>query len=128
MADSQKLKEFVDAECWAVVGASEDREKFGNITLRELKRRGKRVYAVNPKATEVEGETCYPSLAALPEPVERVLIVVPPRVGQEVVSEAAAAGLTHVWFQPGAESTEALAYCAAHGMEAIAGHCILQTK
>jgi len=76
----------------------------------------------------VEGATCYPSLAALPEPVDRVLIVVPPKRGVGVVREAAEAGLERVWFQPGAESDEALAYCEAHGIEAIAGHCILKTK
>jgi predicted CoA-binding protein len=128
VVDSEGLQEFIRAERWAVVGASEDRSKFGNITFRELRSRGKRVYPVNPKASEVEGETCYPSLAALPEPVERVLIVVPPKQGERVVKEAEAAGLTHVWFQPGAESDEALAYCEAHGIEAIAGHCILRTK
>ena len=128
MVSRERLDEFVRGRCWAVVGASEDRSKFGNITLRELKRRGKQVYPVNPRATEVEGEACYPSLTALPDTVDRVLIVVPPKQGETVVKEAAEAGITHVWFQPGAESDAALAYCEAHGIEAIAGHCILQTK
>jgi uncharacterized protein len=123
----ERLDEFVRGQRWAVVGASKDRSKFGNITFRELQRRGKRVYPVNPKAAAVEGETCYPNLAALPEPVDRVLIVVPPERGESVVKEAAEAGLTSVWFQPGAESDAALAYCAAHDIEAIAGHCILHT-
>jgi predicted CoA-binding protein len=127
MVSEERLDAFVRGQCWAVVGASEDRSKFGNITFRELKRRGKKVYPVNPKAGEVEGETCYPNLGALPEGVERVLIVVPPKLGEDVVKEAAAAGIKYVWFQPGAESDEALTYCDAHGMEAIAGHCILRT-
>jgi len=128
MPDTESLREFVDAECWAVVGASRRRHKFGNITFRELLRRGKRVYPVNPKVGEVEGVACYPNLAALPECVERLLIVVPPKRGQQVVREADEAGITHVWFQPGAESHEALEYCAAHGITAVAGHCILHTK
>jgi uncharacterized protein len=127
MVSRERLDDFIRGECWAVVGASEDRSKFGNITLRELQRRGKRVYPVNPKATKVEGETCYPSLAALPGPVDRVLVVVPPKQGETVVKEADEAGIKNVWFQPGAESDAALAYCAAHGIEAISGHCILKT-
>ncbi len=127
MVSKERLDAFVRGQCWAVVGASEDRDKFGNITFRELKRRGKQVYPVNPKAGEVEGETCYANLGSLPEGVERVLIVVPPKQGENVVKEAAAAGIKYVWFQPGAESDEALAYCEAQGMEAIAGHCILRT-
>lgn len=127
MVSKERLDAFVRGQCWAVVGASTDRSKFGNITFRELQRRGKHVYPVNPRAGEVEGEACYPNLGALPEGVERVLIVVPPKLGEDVVKEAAAAGIKYVWFQPGAESDEAVAYCEAHGMEAIAGHCILQT-
>lgn len=128
MVSRERLERFICAERWAVVGASEDRSKFGNITFRELQRRGKHVYPVNPKMTAVEGETCYPSLTALPEPVDRVLIVVPPKQGERVVQDAAEAGIDSVWFQPGAESDAALAFCEAHGMEAIAGHCILRTK
>jgi predicted CoA-binding protein len=127
MVSRDPLDEFLRGGRWAVVGASKDRSKFGNITFRELKRRGKKVYPVNKRATEVEGDICYPSLAALPEPVDRVLIVVPPRQSESVVREAAEAGIDSVWFQPGAESDAALAYCEAHGMVAISGHCILHT-
>jgi uncharacterized protein len=128
MVDSEKLIKLVRAETWAVVGASEDRSKFGNITFRELKSRGKKVFPVNPKAGEVEGEAAYPSLAELPEHVDCALIVVPPKASEGVVREADAAGIDSVWFQPGAESIAALAYCEAHGMTAITGHCILMTK
>ncbi len=128
MADRQKLSQFLRAETWAVVGASGDRSKFGNITFRELKKRGKTVFPVNRRATEVEGDKAYASLADLPEHVDRVLIVVPPKQSERVVREADEAGIDSVWFQPGAESVAALAYCEAHGMTAISGHCILMTR
>jgi predicted CoA-binding protein len=127
VASREVLDEFLRGQCWAVVGASEDRSKFGNVTFRELQRRGKRVYPVNKRATQIEGQTCYPSLAALPEPVERVLIVVPPKQSEAVVKQAAEAGVDSVWFQPGAESEAALAYCESRGMVAVSGHCILRT-
>ncbi|MFH0916437.1 MAG: CoA-binding protein [bacterium] len=128
MVSRDRLDEFLRGGSWAVVGASQDRSKFGNITFRELKRRGKKVYPVNRKAAEVEGEVCYPSLSALPEKVDRVLIVVPPKQGERVVQEAAESGINSVWFQPGAECEAAMVYCEAHGMEAVSGHCILQTR
>jgi len=127
VADRERLNDFLRGETWAVVGASDDRSKFGNITFRELRRRGKRVFPVNKKAAQVEGETAYPSLSAVPEHIDRVLIVVPPKQSETVVQEADEAGIHCVWFQPGAESVAALAYCEAHGMVAIAGHCILMT-
>lgn len=128
MADRDRLSEFLHAENWAVVGASDDRSKFGNITFRELKKRGKKVFPINRRAGEVEGETAYASLGDLPEQVDRVLIVVPPKQSESVVREADEAGIDCVWFQPGAESVAALAYCEAHGMTAISGHCILMTR
>ncbi len=128
MTDRDKVSRLVRAETWAVVGASEDRSKFGNITFRELKSRGKKVFPVNRKAGAVEGETAYASLADLPERPDCVLIVVPPKQSESVVQEADAAGIQDVWFQPGAESIAALAYCEAHGMTAVSGHCILMTR
>ena len=127
MADSKQVSEFLEGECWAVVGASDDRSKFGNITFRKLKQHGKKVFPINKKAAEVEGATAYPTLADVPERVDRVLIVVPPKQGETVVQEADEAGIHSVWFQPGAESAAALAYCESHGMTAIAGRCILVT-
>ena len=128
MADRERLNGFLRAEKWAVVGASDDRSKFGNLSFRELRERGKKVFPINPRAGEVEGETAYASLTELPEPVDRVLVVVPPKQSEHVVREADKAGINHVWFQPGAESVAALAYCEARGMTAISGHCILMTR
>jgi predicted CoA-binding protein len=127
VADRERLNEFLRGETWAVVGASDDRSKFGNITFRELKRRGKRVFPVNRRAGQVEGEAAYATLSEIPEHVDRVLVVVPPRQSERVVREADEAGIDSVWFQPGAESVAALAYCEAHGMVAISGRCILMT-
>lgn len=127
MVDRERLHDFLEGETWAVVGASDDRSKFGNITFRALKRHGKKVFPINRRAGQVEGETAYASLSDVPDHVDRVLIVVPPKQSENVVREADAAGIHEVWFQPGAESLAALAYCEAHGMLAISGHCILMT-
>jgi predicted CoA-binding protein len=127
VVSKDRLDEFLRGRRWAVVGASPNRNKFGNITFRELKRRGKQVYPVNTRAKQVEGEVCYPRLSELPETVDRVLIVVPPKQGEGVVKEAAEVGINSVWFQPGAESDAAIEYCRAHGMEVVSGHCILHT-
>jgi predicted CoA-binding protein len=70
MADREKLIRLVRAEAWAVVGASEDRSKFGNITSRELKSRGKKVFPVNPKAGEAGARR--PIQALPPSPTARL--------------------------------------------------------
>ncbi len=109
-----------------MVGASADRNKYGNKVLRAYLQAGRRVFPVNPKLDEVEGQRCYPDLASLPEPVFGVSIVTPPAVTENVVEQAAAAGIRHLWMQPGAQSEAAIARAQSLGLELIhSGPCVL---
>jgi predicted CoA-binding protein len=120
------IEAFLAGSPHAVVGASRDRAKYGNRCLRAYVRAGRRVFAVNPEATEVEGQIAYPTLAALPERPHGISIVTPPDVTQRVAADAIALGIRHVWIQPGAESPEALDRLRTAGIDAIAGGpCIL---
>ena len=120
------ISEFLSGEAFAVVGASRDRNKFGNKVLRSYLQSGKRVYPVNPGVEDVEGLTAYPYLASLPEPVHGVSIVTPPAVSEGIVDQAASAGITRLWMQPGAESEAAIARARALGLDLIhSGPCVL---
>ena len=122
MTDVQaRIRAFLDGPAFAVVGASRDRAKYGNKVLRAYLQNGLKVFPVNPRETEIEGLVAYPGLASLPEPVHGVSIVTPPAVSEKVVDQVAAAGIRHVWMQPGAESPEALRRAEALGLEVIAG-------
>ncbi len=125
MTTKTAVNDFTAQKKLAVVGISRRGRKFGNMAFKELKKQGYRVFPVNPNTQTVEGERCYPSLGALPEPVEGVLIVVPPAETEKVVLEAAAAGIKRVWMQQGAESPEAVRFCKENGIEAVHGECIL---
>jgi len=116
---------FLGQQTLAVVGVSRSRRKFGNIVFRSLKEKGYRVLPVNPNVESVEGERCYPSLAALPEPVGGAVLVVPPPETEQVVREAAAAGIRHIWMQQGAESDAAIRYCEDEGLNLVHGECIM---
>lgn len=87
---------FLAGDSFAVVGASTDRNKYGNKVLRAYLQAGRRVFPVNPKLDEVEGQRCYPDLASLPEKVSGVSIVTPPAITERVVEQAAAAGIGHL--------------------------------
>lgn len=125
MTDQAAIDDFLSQKKLAVVGVSRDRNKFGNIVYRRLKAHGFEVFAVNPKIDVIEGDPCFHDLAALPGPVGGLVIVVPPRTTEQVVIEAAAAGIRRVWMQPGAESDEAIRFCEEHGMSVIHGLCIM---
>jgi predicted CoA-binding protein len=90
--------------------------------------KGIRAFPVNPNQKEVEGLRCYPNLASLPEQVHGISIITPPAVTEQILEEAARAGIRHVWMQPGAESPEALRRAEEQGMNVIGGGpCILVT-
>jgi predicted CoA-binding protein len=125
MRDQDLIADFVNRRVWAVVGASQDRAKFGYRVFRSLQQAGYTVYPVNPKGGELEGVTVYPSLADLPEPAEVVDLVVPPEVTEQVVEQAHRLGLKRIWMQPGAESPKAIAYCHAHGMQVVHQACAM---
>jgi predicted CoA-binding protein len=122
------ISDFVNRRVWAVVGASQDRSKFGNRVFRSLRDAGYTVYPVNPSVDELEGAKVYPSLAALPQVPEVVDLVVPPAVTEKVVEQAHEQGLTRIWMQPGAESEAAIEYCQKHGMDVIYDACAMVHK
>ncbi len=122
----QTITDFLGAGPFAVVGASVDRSKYGNKVLRCYQQHGREVFPINARADAVEGLKAYPSLAALPVPVRAISIITPPAITEQVVRDAAAAGVTHIWMQPGAESDEAIQEAEAAGMAVIAGGpCLL---
>ncbi|WP_405565040.1 acetate--CoA ligase family protein [Streptomyces sp. NBC_01180] len=78
----------------AIVGASNDRSKYGNwISVQALRMKGRRpVYLVNRRGEPVLGESTYRSLADLPGPVDLVVIAVPAAGFEAAVDDALAVG------------------------------------
>ena len=118
------IQKYAMEPVWAVVGASNDRAKYGNRIYRTLRAGGYRVYALNRRARLVEGDAAYGSLLDLPEPPTVVNLVVPPREASAVVQQAKAAGAKAVWFQPGAENAAASKWARENGLDVIED-CIL---
>ena len=116
-----RIQAFMSGGPYAVVGASSDRDKYGNKVLRAYQQHGQEVYPINPRADEIEGLKAYPSLASVPVRLRAVSIITPPKITEQVVKEAAAAGAKLVWMQPGAESPEAIQAAEDLGLEVIAG-------
>lgn len=117
---------FFRAKQIAVVGVSHSRSKYGNICYRFLRERHYPVVAVHPRHTLVEGDACFPTLAACPTPPDAVLSVIPPQRGVDLVDEAVRIGAHVLWFQPGAESPEASQAAADAGIPVVDdGSCVM---
>ena len=104
----------------AILGASTDRSKFGNKSVRAHQAKGYTVYPINPKATEIEGLKAYASLADIPAgKLDRVSVYLPPSVGIKVLPEIAARGCDELWLNPGTESDELVAEAERLGLNVI---------
>ncbi len=125
MTTKAAVDDFLAQRTLAVVGVSRDGKKFGNTIYKELKLKGYTVFAVNPKSESIMGDRCYPDLSAIPVTVGGAVIVVPPVQTEQVVRDAASAGIRHIWMQRGAESEAAIHFCKENGINAVCGECIL---
>ena len=103
----------------AIIGASNDRHKYGNRAVRAYLRRGYTVYPVNPKETQIEGLPAFKSILDVPARPDLISIYLPPAVVLKVLPEIAKKGCDELWLNPGSESDEVLAEAAVHGLNVI---------
>jgi predicted CoA-binding protein len=79
----------------AVTGVSRTPKTHGSNTVyRRLRERGYDVFAVNPNATEVEGDRCYQDLKSIPGGVDAVVIGTRPEIAEDTMRECAELGST----------------------------------
>lgn len=90
----------------AVIGASQDRRKYGNKAVRAYLESGYKVYPINPRDGLIEGVKTYPSLDAVADRVDFVSLYVPPAVGLKLLPEIAKKQPREVWLNPGSESED----------------------
>jgi predicted CoA-binding protein len=112
----------------AVTGVSRAPKQHGSNTVyKRLRERGYDVFAVNPNAETVEGDTAYPDLRSIPGGVDAVVIATAPERADETMQECAELGIRHVWMHrgPGAGSVSdsATAYGREQGITVIDGGC-----
>ena len=90
----------------AIVGASNNPQKFGNQIYIDLRSKGFKVYPINPNEEFIEGDKAYTALSELPNNDSIVNFVVPPKVAFSIAQQAVQLGFQYLWFQPGSESQE----------------------
>jgi predicted CoA-binding protein len=103
----------------AVIGASNDRRKFGNRAVRAYQQQGHTVVPINPHETKVEGLRAYASILDVPGTVDMASFYVQPEIGEQVIADVAAKGVREVWLNPGADSDEVIARAKALGIQPI---------
>ena len=107
------------AKVVAVIGASSNRNKFGNRALRAYERQGFTVLAINPNEEEVEGHRTYASVLDVSGPIDIATVYVPGNVGVKVMEQLAQKGIPEVWLNPGADDDAVVAKARELGVNII---------
>jgi len=109
----------------AVIGVSNNHEKWGYRVYKTLKSSGFSVYAVNPKHTKIDSDRCYPDLRSIPEKLDEVITIVPPKVTESIVKVCKELNIKKVWMQPGSESEDAIRFCKENGIDVMYNACFV---
>ena len=103
----------------AVIGASNNRRKFGNRAVRAYLQQGYTVVPINLHEDEIEGLKAYKSVLDVPGPIDMASFYVPPAVGLHAMDDVAKKGIAEVWLNPGAESDHLIRHAHALNIEPI---------
>ena len=107
------------AKTVAVVGASNDRRKFGNKALRAYRAQGHTVIPINPHESEVEGVRAYASVLDVPGPIDLATVYVQPEVAMRLLPEFEQKKFGEIWINPGAESDDLIDEASRRKLNAI---------
>ena len=108
-----------------MIGASSNRNKFGNKALRAFERRGYTVLAINPNEREVEGHRTFGSVLDVPGPIDMATVYIPAGPGVEVMGQLAEKGVPEIWLNPGADDDEVVERARELGLNIIQACSIL---
>lgn len=124
-SEQEMIRAMVGMRRIAVVGMTPDPHKAGCYVPEFLMSRGKEVIPVNPKYEEVLGEKSYATLAAVPGPIDVVLVFRRPQFCGQVARNAAAVKAKGLWLQSGIYSEEAKQIAEEAGMLFVQGRCMM---
>jgi uncharacterized protein len=103
----------------AIIGASNDRSKFGNKAVRAFLQQGYEVFPVNPKEETIEGLLAFKGIGEVPGRPAMISVYLPPAVLLKLLPEIAAKGCDELWLNPGTESYAVLAEAERLGLNVI---------
>jgi predicted CoA-binding protein len=108
----------------AVVGLSANWYRPSYFAAKYMQDHGYRVIPVNPSYAEVLGEKCYPTIAAIPDPVDVVDCFRKPGEIVPLARQAAAKGAKVLWMQLGIRNDEAARIADAAGLDVVMDRCV----
>lgn len=110
----------------AILGASADRKKFGNKSVRAHARAGWTVFPIHPKELVVEGHRAFASVLNVPiRPIDRISVYLPANITLPIIDELVDVHPGELWLNPGADDPEVVAMAKARGFNVVCGCSII---
>lgn len=124
MTPDQVKQILLDTKTIAVVGMSTNPDRPSHSVPLYLRNHGYTVIPVNPNADEIEGMQTYPTLSAIPVPVDTVEIFLPSDQVPPIVDEAIKIGAKVIWMQEGVRNDAAAERAEAAGLQVVQDRCM----
>jgi len=124
-ASRKSIVAFLENRKLAIAGVSRDPKKFGYTVFADLQKKGYDIYPVNPEADLIDDQPCFHSVGVLPVDVKHLLIITPAKKTLEVLKEAVAKGIDHIWIQQKSDTPEAVDYLKDKEVNLVYKQCIL---
>ena len=99
------IKIYKDNNKWAVIGVTDDKDKYGYKIYQKLKE-NKKVYGINPKYNNIDDNIIYPNIESINDNIDIVVFVVNPGIGIKYLDSIINKKIKYIWLQPGTESDE----------------------
>lgn len=124
---SSKLDHFFNKKfVYAVVGATNNEDKYGFKIVKILKDNGFKVIPINPHEKEIYGLEVFKSLSDVKEKIDVVDFVVPPKITLKVLEEVLDLGIRKVWFQPKSFDFKCEKFCYQHRIIKMTDFCLYE--
>ena len=104
--DKAALQHLYDHQNYAIVGMSDNPERYSYKIFYKLLEKNKTVFGINPVYDEVEGHKMYAQLTDIDHPIDTVILLVNPSIGIQYLDDMKKLGIKTLWIQPGAKSQE----------------------
>lgn len=111
--------EMMSKKTWAVVGATDDKSRFGYKIPVIMDEYNYEVFLVNPTKDEIDGKKVYKSLDELPKKVDVIDMIVNPKFAKGYVDKAKELGIENIFFQPGSYDDELVEYTKNLGLNVV---------
>jgi len=116
---------FSQCNSFGVIGVSRNSRKFGNYIFDELKKKGKKVYPINPHMKEYKGEKCYTSISELPKNIEAIVFVTKPEITNSLLLKVFEKNIENIWLQQGSANERTINICNDKTLNIVIDKCIM---